>query len=125
MKRPAWSILNALFGALFVFSATLQYNDPDPLPWMGLYIAAGSVSFLACWRRPAWIAPAIVGAAGASWLAVYFYHGAWRVEWNELFTEWQMKNEQVLEAREMLGLGIVVGWMAVLTLVAWRTRARG
>ena len=29
-------------GLLFVLSATVQINDPDPLPWVGFYLLAGS-----------------------------------------------------------------------------------
>jgi len=33
-------VLNIFFIAIFILSAALQYNDPDPLVWMPIYLYA-------------------------------------------------------------------------------------
>jgi hypothetical protein len=40
-------ILNILFALLFLVSACLQYNDPDPWLWMPIYLYGAALCFLA------------------------------------------------------------------------------
>ena len=40
-------IFNLLFCLLFVFSAGLQYNDPDPYLWMPIYLYGAVLCWLA------------------------------------------------------------------------------
>ena len=40
-------VLNILFIVLFVLSAALQYNDPDPLIWMPIYLYGALLCYLA------------------------------------------------------------------------------
>lgn len=44
-------VLNILFIVLFVLSAALQYNDPDPYIWMPIYLYGALLCFLAVKRR--------------------------------------------------------------------------
>jgi hypothetical protein len=44
-------IFNLFLAALFVFSAVLQYNDPDPLLWMSIYLAAGLICAFAAFNK--------------------------------------------------------------------------
>jgi len=39
--------LNALLAVLFFLCAGLQYNDPDPLPWMLMYASVATLCALA------------------------------------------------------------------------------
>src|SRR5215216_1928403 len=39
--------INVFFIALFVFSAALQYNDPDPYVWIPVYLYAAVLCWLA------------------------------------------------------------------------------
>ena len=109
-------IANLVFTLLFALAVVVQYNDPDPLGWMAIYGAAAAACGLSVARRcPRWLPPAILLVAalwafslargGASDVATFF----------DLFAEWEMKNVRYEEAREMWGLLIVAGWMAVLT----------
>jgi len=108
--------------ALFVFAAAVQYNDPDPLRWMAIYLAAAAACVLAVLRRlPRWL-PAMVGLAALVWAATLSPHVLGRVGMGEMVQAWEMKDVRVEEGREMYGLLIVVGWMAVLALVGWRRR---
>ena len=40
-----WAKLNLLISALMGLSAALQYNDPDPLPWIAFYACAAFAGF--------------------------------------------------------------------------------
>jgi hypothetical protein len=44
----ALRLASGLFAALFLLGAIVQINDPDPLRWMLLYLAAAALR-----RRPA------------------------------------------------------------------------
>jgi hypothetical protein len=44
-------ILNFIRAALFIVSAGLQINDPDPLLWIGLYLAVGLICLLAAFGK--------------------------------------------------------------------------
>ena len=44
-------IFNLFLSALFVFSAALQFNDPDPLLWIGLYISVAVICAFAAFGK--------------------------------------------------------------------------
>jgi len=112
--RLLLQILNGLMTALFVFAAALQYNDDDMLRWMAIYLAAAVCCVGAIRGRLAWWLPALVILVSVVWSGIYFSRGAWTVPFGEMFAEWEMKNQQVVETREMFGLAIIAGWMAFL-----------
>ncbi len=41
-----FSLISILLGAYFLFAAAVQYNDPDPLHWMLLYLTSAFVCAL-------------------------------------------------------------------------------
>jgi len=112
--KHLWIILNAFMAALFLFAASLQFNDDDPVRWIVLYMVAALPCVLVVARREVAVVPAVVAAVSLVWAAVYAVHGAWSVPPSEMFAEWEMKNAQVRETREMFGLLIVVAWMVAL-----------
>ena len=113
---------NGVMAALFVFAAAVQYNDPDPLRWMALYLAAATACVLAVLHRlPRWV-PVVVGLAALVWAASLAPHVLGRVGLGEMVEAWEMKDVRVEEGREMYGLLIVAGWMATLALAGRRRR---
>lgn len=49
-------ILNLFLCALFVVSAALQYNDPDPLLWMAIYLSVAAIcGFAAFGKGNRWV----------------------------------------------------------------------
>jgi hypothetical protein len=68
-------------------------------------------------RRSHVVVPAAVAGISIVWAVVYAAQGAWSVPPGEMFAEWEMKNEQVRQTREMFGLLIVATWMVVILLV--------
>lgn len=117
--RRFWQILNIPFAAVFVFGAILQYNDPNPLPWVLIYLAAALSCALVVMKRAGWRLPAAVAIVAVVWCGVYVFRGAWSVPVEEMFAEWEMKNQEVLQTREMFGLGIIAVWTALLAVFAW------
>jgi len=47
MKRIVW----CLVVAYFIFAAAVQYNDPDPLHWILLYLASALIALLHIFRK--------------------------------------------------------------------------
>jgi len=122
MTGRLWTLANAVMLLMFLFSAAVQYNDPDPLAWMGIYGAAAVVCGLEIRRRGSAWAPAALAAIALVW-AGSLYHRAHEVPLASLVAEWEMRDLRVEEAREMYGLTIVGIWMLVMVAVRW-ARAR-
>ena len=108
---------------MFLFSAVVQFNDPDPLTWIGIYCAAATVCALEMRRRlPAW-APVAIAVISIVWAGSLSYR-ARDVPISSLFAAWEMQNFRIEEAREMYGLAIVAVWMLVIAGVkGWRATA--
>ena len=117
-------VVNALMAALFVFAATVQYNDPDPLRWIAIYLAAALACALAVAGRLRWPVPALVALAALAWAATLAPGVLGRVGPGEMFGAWEMRDAAVEEARESYGLLLVAAWMGVLAVVAFRRRGR-
>ncbi len=110
--------LQWLMTALFVFSAVIQYNDPDPLRWMAIYGAAAVASAWAA-LRPAgypWWYASLVGVIALAWSTRLLPRVWGKVRIAQLFASWEMKDANVEVAREAGGLLIVAGWMALTAL---------
>jgi len=108
--------LNYLMTACFLFSVIVQYNDPDPLPWMVIYGLAAAACVLAILDRGSWVFPPAVGAVTLVWAITLAPGVLGRVGFSELFEAFEMKDARVEVAREMGGLLIVAFWMSVLTV---------
>jgi hypothetical protein len=122
MTRHFWTLANGIMLVMFLFSAAVQFNDPDPLIWVAIYTAAALVCGMEIGRRtPVW-APVGVAFIALVW-AGSLYYGARDVPISSLFAEWEMRDVRVEEAREMYGLAIVAVWMIVIATVRW-TRAK-
>ena len=114
--------LNILFAVAFTLSVAVQYNDPDPIQWMAIYGAA-----LACcvgWarRRLPRPAPVGIGLVALGW-AAWIYQGMHLgVPLGTALTDWGMHSEGSEDAREIGGLLLVAGWMAVISTLPGPTR---
>jgi hypothetical protein len=110
---------------LFVLSAAVQHNDPDPLRWMAVY---GSGAVLSGWtavrpRAVSWWAPALLGSIALAWSVFLSLGVAGQVRFADLVRSWHMEQGvRVEEAREGIGLFVVAAWMAVLALGRLRAR---
>lgn len=116
--------LNALVTVLFFAAAAIQFNDPDPLPWMGIYGAAGLLSLFH--ERLPWgriVLPLSIAAVAAAWAALLL-PGVLGSDFraSELFQAMDPERPQIEKAREMGGLTIVAVWMGILALRERRRR---
>jgi hypothetical protein len=102
---------------VFLCAVAVQYNDPDPGRWMAIYGLAALACGLSLADRLPRPAPILIGLAALIWAATIAPGVVGRVSVNDLFESFTMKSQSVEEAREMGGLLIVTGWMALLSLV--------
>lgn len=107
-------IFNFIFFLLFVFSAALQYNDPDPYIWMPIYLYGAVLCFLA-FRGKFYPRAYLIG------VAVYLVYAAYLVFTKDGVLDWinqhnaeslvqTMKAEKpwIEDTREFGGLMILV-----------------
>ena len=116
MSAKIWTAANGIMLALFVFSAVVQFNDPDPLVWVAVYGAAAAVCWLEVRRRAKVWQPLALSLLAFGWAGILASR-AYDVPIAALFAEWEMKDLRVEEAREMYGLTIVGIWMMLITIV--------
>jgi hypothetical protein len=109
------------FALVFVFAAAVQWNDPDPLPWIAGYLCAAGLSAAAVVGRMSWGVSALAAMAYTFWflsLAPSLV-GADPAAFQSL----QMREASHEEPREALGLALCAGWSAALAWIA-RNRAQ-
>jgi len=111
-------VVSMLMTFLLFFAVGLQYNDPDPMPWMLIYGIAGLVTGVATLvpGRYPWPVPALIGLVALIWAATLLPEIAGRFGCSELFESFEMANVIIEEARECLGLAVIAAWMAVLVI---------
>ena len=108
--------------ALFVVSAAVQWNDPDPAYWIAIY---GVAALLAA-RAAQGQLPLIPNAAAFVLYAILAARalpdllGARQAA----FTHWHMLAASDEVAREAGGLLICAAWSGVQAGLAWRGRGR-
>lgn len=107
---------------LLAAAAALQYNDPDPLQWVAIYGLAAIACGLCAASRPPWAFSASVGAAALVWAASFAPRVLGAASPGDLVQSMKADTPQIEESREALGLLIVAGWMAALTVRARRAR---
>lgn len=100
-----------VFAALFAISAGLQYNDPDPVGWALLYLAAAALaagSFRGLPLRVPALALTVVCAVWMAFLAPGMGAFITRGDPALLAATMQAGDPVIEQAREFLGLGIVL-----------------
>ncbi|MEM9175795.1 MAG: transmembrane 220 family protein [Myxococcota bacterium] len=109
------------FGALFLFGAAVQWNDPDPFAWIGAYLAGAALSIHAGRGGRAFVANALAAAV----FAVGFASLATTLPGapEEAFTSVRMQSADHEEPREAVGLALLAGWCGVLAVRARRRPA--
>ena len=114
-------IVSGLLGVFFVFGALVQLNDPDPVQWIAIYLAAAAVAFAAVRAPlPPWL-PAVPGVIALAW-GLAILPGALRTSFPEMFRSYRMMGAAMEEGREALGLAIIAAWMATLAIASKRAR---
>ncbi len=111
-------LLHGSTALLFIFAASLQYNDGDALPWIAMYLGAAVPCVFAASGRARWQLALGVGLLALLWACVYLVQGAWRVPPSAMFSEWTMSDDRVREARELYGLSLIAVFMAFSVAVS-------
>ena len=111
-------IFNGFMMVAFALSAVVQYNDPDPILWMMVYLSA--LGLCVAWHqgRLSWWFFAVAAAASVvASLTVASMVPAGADVWVAV-GDWHMSEAGSELIRESGGLGLVGIWMAVLA--SWR-----
>ena len=118
--RPsaAGRAVDILLALIFSSFVAVQYNDPDPLQWMGIYGAAMIAFGYDAWRGVKWWAPLAVAAVALPWAAYLFSRVVGTPGFPSFGVGQGMISSSVEETREMGGLVIVVVTMASLAVRA-------
>ncbi|RYZ21929.1 MAG: hypothetical protein EOO16_11075 [Chitinophagaceae bacterium] len=119
--------LNYLFMVLFILSAALQYNDPDPYLWMPIYLFG---AFL-CYQAARGIVRPVLYAIGIGFYTLYaaylFFDRNGVLSWarehdrESLVQSMKATKPWIEETREFLGLGLLIG-MLLLNWIVYRRR---
>ena len=123
LAPPAERAVSAVLALLFLFSAAVQYNDPDPVRWAAIYLAAMAVCIGHALRPMTALPGAIVAGVALIWAAIWTPDALKTLPSFGDATKFQMMAPGVEEVRELLGLLIVVIATGLLALRA-RQRAR-
>ncbi|MGB5499088.1 MAG: transmembrane 220 family protein [Maribacter sp.] len=105
-----FKFLGGVFAILFLISAVLQYNDPDPLLWMAIYGMAALVTLGFVFNKVSYTVPAFVGLLGVIGFFFIFpdkYEG---------FALGKGDVKNIEEAREAFGLLIIAMLMFIFAL---------
>jgi hypothetical protein len=116
-KPIQMKIFNGVFAFLFLGFAALQYNDPDPLVWISIYMAMVIVCLLAIRNRNYKVVTMALAVIYISYAAILS---------PALLTWWQSEDRGLLfddlakmqfpyieETREFLGLMICLAVLAI------------
>ena len=113
-RHAAWTATNVVMLLLFVGSALLQLNDPDPFAWTAVYAAAAVMCGVELTGRLRVAYPALLALTALVWAATIAPRVLGKVPFGAMFAEFEMRDVGIEESREMYGLLIVAVWMAVL-----------
>jgi Transmembrane family 220, helix len=107
-------VFNILFCLLFVFSAALQYNDPDPYIWMPIYLYGAVLCWFA-FRNKYYPKAYLIGIFTFLTYAIYLFFATngvldWINKHNAEDIAATMKAEKpwIEETREFFGLMILI-----------------
>lgn len=114
-------VLTAVFALLCATSAALQYNDPDPLRWIAIYLACGAAAVAALVRPSWWPAAALCALVAGVWSAGLWIDTAGDVTVTDFVGKMSEKGGKVEEMREAGGLTIAAVGAAI---AAWAARRR-
>ena len=103
------TIAHILAGVAFLSFAAVQYNDPDPALWMGIYGLAALISFAASIGKAIPPLASMLGVTSLAGATVIFRAG---------FGEGNLLDSETF--REMGGLLVVAGWMGFVVFQSLR-----
>jgi len=112
-------IFALLMAAVFLVFAVLQYNDPDPIIWIPIYLY---MVLLSVWYYRGGVPNALLLVSAAVYLAGAIY--LWPAHWEGVQLQNGMKTVNIEHGRESLGLGLCVLTLLLYALVRRRPRVQ-
>ena len=116
-----FGIVNGVVAAMFLVTAALQLNDPDPLFWIAIYVAAAAACLATGRAALSWALAGLVGLAAVAW-ALSLLPVLQEMVFSDLFKAMKAETPVIEESRELLGLLLIGAWMVVLIFVSLRPR---
>ena len=110
------TVFNTLFLAVYLLSAAVQYNDPDPVRWMLVYLAAALMCILQYRGKRQRLLPMLLLAVSLLWMGSLLPSFVGQATPAEIFASITMQTRAVEEAREFGGLLLVALWAGILGL---------
>ena len=80
--RWAWRGINGVVTSIFLLFAVVQYNDPDPVRWMAIYLAAALCCALELTGRLRWPLPVLTTVAALIWAGIWAPRVVGQVNWD-------------------------------------------
>jgi hypothetical protein len=118
-----WRTVNWVMLVAFVLSIAVQYNDPDPFLWVGIWGAAATACALELRGQGS------VGFPSGIAIITFFYavHLApavlAKVPFLSMFGAWEMADIGIEQSREFYGLLWITAWMIALAATNRRRSA--
>lgn len=112
-------IFNIIFCVLFVFSAALQYNDPDPYVWIPIYMYGAVLCWLA-FKGKFYPRANLLGIVVFGLYAIYKFtekNGVW--DWvtehnaEDIAATMKASTPWIEDTREFFGLAILIGVLLI------------
>ncbi len=110
-----------VFAAAFVAFAALQLNDPDPIAWTAIYLAAALATALLPSHPMGPSFALAVLAVAVPWAAVLLARVVGEIAVSDLWLDMSAKGGRVEEGREAGGL-LIVAFVLVTGLTVRRLR---
>ena len=123
--------LNIFFILLFVFSAALQYNDPDPYVWIPIYLYGAFICYRAIQHKynPILYITGLVVYGGYAVYLIFDKTGvlSWINEHNSESIVQSMKATKpwIEETREFFGLMLLIIALVVNIILLKRKKIKG
>lgn len=123
--RLAFLVSNSVFALLFLVGAAVQLNDPDPAMWVAIYGLAAATCAYALRDASHSVSATAVAVIAVLWslslLPQVVDAGA---PFGDIAQSMSAGSPGIELLREMLGLLIIAGWMAVIAVRARRRTCR-
>ncbi len=104
---------------VFLLSAAVQFNDPDPLAWIMIYLSAAFVTLFAILQMLHWPLTILVAIISLAWSVFSLTRITGPVNFMDIISTVGMKTLDIELAREAGGLLIVFAWMVFLLIRAY------
>lgn len=113
-KSVVFTVFNLIALVFFLLLALLQYNDPDPVQWIVIYLAAATMCLISLVHRQRVWLPLVLFVISLGWATLILSSVVGQVSLGEVVDSLTMKTRAVEEAREIGGLLLVALWAAIV-----------